>query len=175
MIRSNLRSLPPLAPPTVPGVAVDAAGAERAEAELAGWFDELLARGQRDEEVPDYELLEAAVDGKLDPVEAELFSSRLAGDPVLQREFDDLAALRDLLQRRTATARPAATRRWIGFAAAAVLLAALGLGLRPEHRQAGSTTASMTSQREATPPSQGVGEVVFTDSFEGGTTDHWSN
>jgi anti-sigma factor RsiW len=149
--------------------------AARAESELAGLFDGLLARGREDEESPGYELLEAAVDGTLDPVEAELFSSRLAGDPVLQREFDDLVALRNQLLPRANTAtsaaaarRPAASR-WLGFAAAAVLLAALGLGLRPEHRP---TTAGLAGGPEA---ATGPSQVVFVDSFEGGTTRHWSN
>lgn len=171
MNRSNLRSLPTLVTSPAPRVAVDAA---RAESELAGLFDGLLARGREDEESPGYELLEAAVDGTLDPVEAELFSSRLAGDPVLQREFDDLVALRNQLAlANTATSaaasrRPAASR-WLGFAAAAVLLAALGLGLRQEHRP---TTAGLAGAPEA---ATGTSQVVFVDSFEGGTTHHWSN
>ncbi len=63
MNRSNLRSLPTLAP--------SPAEVALAEAELTAVFDGLLARGARDEESPAYELLEAAVDGTLDPVEAE--------------------------------------------------------------------------------------------------------
>ena len=143
MTRSNLRSLPTL-PPSPAEVAL-------AETELTAVFDGLLARGERDEESPAYELLEAAVDGTLDPVEAERFTSRLAGDPALQREFDELE------------------RRWLGFDAAAILLAALGIELRQGLHQPDLDSASGTgaAQRQIEP--------VFVDSFEGGTTASWSN
>lgn len=174
MTRSNLRSLPTLV--TSPESAVSAV-VERVESELVGLFDGLLARGRGDEESPDYELLEAAVDGALDPVEAELFTSRLAGDPVLQREFDGLVALRDQLRLAPTAAtprRPArpAVFRWLGFAAAAVLLAALGLEVRQDLRRPVSVSAKSaelpgTAARSA--------NVVFADSFEDGSTEHWSN
>lgn len=167
MTRSNLRSLPTLETSPAHPVASDAAWAE---AELAGLFDGLLARGRGDEESPDYELLEAAVDGTLDPVETERFYSRLAGDPVLQREFDGLVALRDQLRLATGATgsrRPAA-RRWLSFAAAAVLLAALGLGLRLDNRRADSIARGSGG-------APGASSVLFVDSFEGGTTEHWSN
>ncbi|MEO8195927.1 MAG: hypothetical protein ABI689_04310 [Thermoanaerobaculia bacterium] len=171
MTRSNLRSLPPLVTSPDLGASMDAV---RAESELAGLFDGLLARGRRDEESPDYELLEAAVDGALDPLEAELFASRLAGDPVLQREFDGLVALRAQLRLapRTSTSRRPAVRRWLGFAAAAVLLAVLGLEVRQDLRRPASTAASMAQRPEA---AQRGAQVVFADSFEDGSTEHWSN
>ncbi len=165
MNRSNLRSLP--TPQTSP------AEVALVEAELTAVFDGLLARGERDEESPTYELLEAAVDGTLDPVEAERFTSRLAGDPALQREFDELLALRDQVQRSPATDRFAPRtrleRRWLGFAAAAVLLAALGIEFRQGLHQPDLDSASVAgaTQRQVEP--------VFADSFEGGTTASWSN
>lgn len=178
MNRSNLRSLPTLE--NSPEASF------RAESELVGLFDGLLARGRGDEESPDYDLLEAAVDGTLDPVEAELFASRLAGDPVLQREFDDLVALRQQLRlpapgTASRPARQALLRRRVGLAAAAVLLAALGLDLRLDHLRAASANDSASQVASAAHPAgratatPGTSRVVFVDSFEGGTTDHWSN
>lgn len=184
MNRSNLRSLPTLAP--------SPAEVASAEAELTALFGGLLARGARDEESPAYELLEAAVDGTLDPVEAERFHSRLAGDAELQREFDELLALRDRVQGAPAAVRFAppsrsashrlagkggkgSPNRWLGFAAAAVLLAALGLEYRQgfQHPDAGTAgRVSAASSQEAARPQA---EPVFVDSFEGGTTASWSN
>ena len=118
MTRPNLRSLPTL--------------------------ETLPHRGAAGVSQADYELLEAAVDGTLDPVEAELFASRLAGDPELQREFDGLLALRDQLRQLPSAARHAsrpstvgrpASRRWLGFAAAALVLAAAGIGFRQFRRR----------------------------------------
>jgi len=160
MNRSNLRSFPtPATPATV-----------AAEGELASLFDALLARGERDEESPDYELLEAAVDGGLEPFEAELFASRLAGDPVLEREFGDLVNLRDrlldpqrglLTVRRFAARRRADGRRWLGLAAAAILLAVVGLEVRHHGGITGNTAR--------------LEQPLFADSFEGGSTERWSN
>ena len=171
MTRSNLRSLPTLV--TSPESAVSA-DTVRVESELVGLFDGLLARGRGDEESPDYELLEAAVDGALDPVEAELFTSRLAGDPVLQREFDGLVALRDQLRLAApaATPRRPVVRRWLGFAAAAVLLAALGLEVRQDLRRPESASARAA---ELPGTAQRSGNVVFTYRFEAGSTEHRSN
>ena len=60
-------------------------------------------------------------------------------------------------------------RRWLGFAAAAILLAALGIELRQGLHQPDLDSASGTgaAQRQIEP--------VFVDSFEGGTTASWSN
>lgn len=185
MTRPNLRSLPTLETLPQRGAAgvspADQTAVAQAEAELAGLFSGLLARGRSDEDSPDYELLEAAVDGTLDPVEAELFASRLAGDPELQREFDELLALRDQLRQLPSAARHAsrpstvgrpASRRWLGFAAAALVLAAAGIGLRQDLRRPAAVTAAAATAPAAT---QSGHEVVFADSFEGGTTGHWSN
>jgi len=177
MNRSNFRLLPT---PTA-----DTGATVAAESELVALFGDLIARGERDERyemAPDYELLEAAVDGKLDAVETELFESRLAGDPALAREFNELMALRDSLQHRASPARKSsrpAPHRWVRFAAAAVLLATAGLGLRFDRRSSETTSASLASARPMTSPAAASApsgrQVVFADSFEHGTTDHWSN
>lgn len=165
MKRPDLRSLP--TPPSP-------AEAAQAESELTALFHGLLARGERDEESPDYDLLEAAVDGQLEPFEAELFASRLAGDAALEREFVELSGLRERLrhQRQTSpavrswiSARPAG-RRWLGLAAAAVLLAALGLEFRHSVRESESQIVDNASRSV---------QPLFADSFERGTTDRWSN
>jgi len=179
MDRPKLRPLPNLAPPAGRVPAITEAEDPNVN-ELAGVFGELLTRGRSEEESPSYELLEAAVDGTLDTVEAELFASRLAGDPVLQREFDDLQALRDQLRQRTGTVRtdrPTAVREpahrhWMGVAAAALVLIAAGVGLRLDLRQRATGAAEV---RRAPAATEQAHEVVFVDSFEGGTTGHWSN
>jgi len=164
MNRSNLRALP-----TRP-TAETALASER---ELVAFFAGLLARGERDardEDSPDYDLLEAAADGRLDPVAAELLASRLAGDAVLERELDELVALRAQLRWTPATRRsvrgPAIGRRWLGVAAAAVLLAAVGLELRHYGRDSGTPVAG--NAPAAVQP-------LFADNFEDGNTDHWSD
>ena len=179
MNRSNLRLLPTPATALIPVPPPEEQ--LRAEAELAVAFEGLLARGERDEESPEYEQLEAAVDGRLDPVEAELFASRLAGDPVLQREFDELVALRSRLQVSPAAESVAsgrsAGRSWVGFVAAAVLLAAAGLGFRQDLVRTAPLSSGSASveavDRLGTP--QRPAEPLFADSFEGGTTASWSN
>lgn len=177
MNRPRLRFLPDLESHPAFAAAQGAAEDPRIT-ELAGLFSELVVRGQRDEESPAYELIEAAVDGSLEPVEAEMFASRLAGDPALQREFDDLVLLRRQLEQRLQTRRgPSAVgeparRRWLGFAAAALVLAAAGVGLRLDLRRSTAVTAAARTAPEASARSA---EVVFADSFEGGTTGHWSN
>jgi len=182
MNRPNLRLLPTPALPSSPVTPVDEM--LRAEADLAVAFEGLLVRGERDEESPEYEQLEAAVDGTLDPVEAELFASRLAGDPLLQREFDELVALRDRLKvvpaaRRVAPAASAAfsSRRWLGFAAAAMLLIAASVGLRLDLGRTAPLPAGSAGVAAADRMStaQRPAEPLFADSFEGGTTDSWSN
>ena len=185
MNRPNLRLLPTPALPSSPVTPVDET--LRAEADLAVAFEGLLVRGERDEESPEYEQLEAAVDGTLDPVEAELFASRLAGDPLLQREFDELVALRDRLKvvpaaRRVAPAASAAfsafsSRRWLGFAAAAMLLIAASVGLRLDLGRTAPLPAGSADVAAADRMStaQRPAEPLFADSFEGGTTDSWSN
>jgi len=163
MNRSNLRALP-----TRP-TAETALASER---ELVAFFAGLLARGERDardEDSPDYDLLEAAADGRLDPVAAELLASRLAGDAVLVRELDELVALRAQLRWTTVTKRtargPAIGRRWLAVAAA-VLLAAVGLELRHYGRDSGTPVAG--NAPAAVQP-------LFADNFEDGNTDHWSD
>ncbi len=178
MYRPNLHSLPtpPSSPP--PLMAIEAIGAESAELELTEFFGDLLARGENDDESPDYDRLEAAVDGRLDPVEAELFASRLVGDAVLEREFGDLVALRDRLSRSRQgppTVRPFASpwgaggRRWLGVAAAALLLAVLGVEVR---HNSGKSEARLAASARA---DQASAQPLFSDSFEDGSTDRWSN
>lgn len=173
---SNLRPFP------APSKAIDSvASRSAAEREMEGFWNTLLARGASAEESPDYELLEAAVDGRLDPIEEELFASRIAGDAGLEREFADLVALRQRLTNPSAPWQSAAgrkpVRQWLGLAAAAVLLAAVGLGVRHNlERQAGS--GSRMPGDQMTPvvaPAPHPGQPLFADSFEGGTTDRWSN
>lgn len=195
MNRSNLRVLPTPAPAPLP--VPTAEERLRAESELAAALEGLLARGERDEESPEYEQLEAAVDGRLDPVEAECFASRLAGDPVLQREFDELVALRNRLQvspaARSFASGRSAGRSWVGFAAAAVLLVAAGLGFRQDLVRTAPLSADSAGVEAAATGTLAAGdagaadaadhpgasqrpvEPLFADSFEGGTTDSWSN
>lgn len=185
MNRTHLRALPALPVPGTPPEEL-----LRAESELAVAFEGLLACGARDEEAPEYEWLEAAVDGTLDPIEAELFASRLAGDPLLQREFDELVALRDRLRISPAASRVAAGRsggrRWLSLAAAAVVLVAASLAFRQDLDRTPSPVAGLASNAAATSvpadaanaanaASVSAGEPLFADSFEGGTTGSWSN
>ncbi len=164
MNRSNLRALPTRS---------TAEAALASESELAAFLTGLLERGERDardEDSPDYDLLEAAVDDKLDPVQAEIFASRLAGDAALEREVDEMVALRKQLRRAPAvrrTARPAANgRRWLGLAAAAMLLAAVGFELRHQVRDSGTRVAGNAPA---------AAQPLFADSFEAGNTERWSN
>lgn len=89
---------------------------ERSEgrARLGAFFRDSLRAAEA--EAPDYEDVEAYVDGTLEPEERELFELRLADDPLLQQEVQDLRELRQALV-------PARFRRylWPGLAAAAGL------------------------------------------------------
>ena len=66
------------------------AEARQASAELASWFREELARAAAADEEPSYELLERAVDGELEPEEAESLRQRAEWDGALRRELDEL-------------------------------------------------------------------------------------
>ena len=163
MNRPNLRLLPTPAlgrPCPVPRRRTDGS-APRPSWPVA--FEGLLARGERDEESPEYEQLEAAVDGTLDPVEAELFASRLAGDPVLQREFDELVALRDRLQLCPPPLSPGSVRRRpvrrpdAGSVSPQrrSLLVAAGLGLAAGSRRHGAASPAAAAQpRDRSDPQQ---------------------
>jgi hypothetical protein len=86
-----------------------------ARARLGAFFRDGLRAAEA--EAPDYEDVEAYVDGTLEPEERELFELRLADDPLLQQEVQDLRELRRALV-------PAARLRgylWPGLAAAAGL------------------------------------------------------
>src|SRR5262245_28425477 len=86
-----------------------------ARARLGAYFRDSLRATEA--EAPDYEDVEAYVDGNLDPEDRELFELRLADDPLLQQEVADLRELRRSLV-------PSARWRaylWPGLAAAAGL------------------------------------------------------
>jgi len=186
MNRSNLRALP--TPPFSSFASFSDTPPEerrRAESELVAAFALQLDRGESDEESPEYEQLEAAVDGTLDPVEEELFASRLAGDTVLQREFEELVALRNRLRISPAASRVASGRstgrRWLGFAAAAVLLVAASLAFQQDLGRTAPPLAGLGTAADGAGGGHLLGtaqrsaEPLFADSFEGGTTDGWSN
>ncbi len=139
-----------------------------AQATLVGALRGPLAHAARWEAEPSYELLEAAVDGRLDRDASEALAARLADDPQLQREVADLAALRDLSAESVPPARRAsASSRWIGVAAA-LLLALFGADAllhRTRQPATGSDQASAARER---------GEKLFSDDFESGNADRWS-
>lgn len=146
----------------------DLASRVAAQATLVGALRGPLARAARWEAEPSYELLEAAIDGRLDRDASEALAARLADDPQLQREYADLAALRDLSAESAPPARRASvSSRWIGVAAA-LLLALFGADAllhRTRQPLAGSDQASAA-------PSHG--EKLFSDNFESGNADRWS-
>jgi hypothetical protein len=175
MNRSHLRGLPA---PSTPQTPADPAAVSRDERELLFHFEGLLALGRSDDEAPDFELLEAAVDGKLGEIEAGLFASRLAGDAALQREFDELVALRDRLALRPASRpepRSVPSRRWMALAAAAALLAVVGLELRQHPGPNGEPDGLSTAGTQLASSTSDPAQPLFADSFEGGSTERWSN
>lgn len=97
--------------------------AETARRRLASSFQETLAAADADG--PSYEDVAAYVDGQLAGDERLLFEERLADDPLLRAEVQDL---RDLRAEMNAS-RPSAGAWWMGWAAAAAVLAALAAGL----------------------------------------------
>ncbi len=86
-------------------------------------------------EEPDYETVEAYVDGRLEGVAREIFAARLQDDPQLQAEVADLQALSARLARSAAPrALPFRARVVLplsGLAAAAALVLALLVTWRP--------------------------------------------
>lgn len=126
-------------------------------------------------EAPSYEELEAYVDGRLSPADAEVFCTRLEDDPLLAAEVADLERSRDELARRrgTAEARPhPALPRWMWVAAAALVVAVAGTvaerTLAPR-RPVVSPSASIVSQAPTAPAQPSI----FIDSFESGGTAAW--
>ncbi|MEO8275097.1 MAG: hypothetical protein ABI639_02700 [Thermoanaerobaculia bacterium] len=166
-----------------PSGSADLPADRRAEQELADLFGGLLAEPEGSDEAPDYELLEAAVDGRLDPVEAEIFASQMVGDALLRAEFDDLVQLRERLKVAAAPERTlevggdrnarhfkAATAwRWVGAAAAATLIFAAGLEMRSGRTDRSRALVAGSSA------AQSAEQPLFADSFEGGKLDRWSN
>jgi hypothetical protein len=96
--------------------------AEEAGRQLARSFRKALEAAEA--EAPSFEDVASYVEGRLLGDERLLFEERLAGDPLLRAEVQDLRALRAEM----AQARSARTS-WVGWAAAAGLVAALGAGL----------------------------------------------
>jgi hypothetical protein len=96
--------------------------ADEAASRLADAFRESLSAA--DLEAPPFEEVAAYVDGRLLGEERLLFEERLAGDPLLRAEVQDLRELREEMAQRRA-----APSTWIGWAAAAAVVAALGAGL----------------------------------------------
>ncbi len=97
--------------------------ADEARRRLASSFRETLAAAEA--EGPSYEDVAAYVDGQLSGDERLLFEERLADDALLRAEVQDL---RDLRAEMNAGRRAAGTW-WMGWAAAAAVLAALAAGL----------------------------------------------
>ena len=151
----------------------DLAARAASQAELAAALRGQLARAARWEEPPSYELLEAAVDGRLDADAATAFAARLADDDQLRQEVADLVALRDRPTRRAQpeTARSAGHRsRWLGVAAA-LLLALLGVEVM-RHRT--SAPAPQGEELAASQQPAAPGERLFSDDFESGDAARWS-
>jgi len=151
----------------------DLAARAASQAELAAALRGQLARAARWEEPPSFELLEAAVDGRLDADAAAAFAARLADDDQLRQEVADLVALRDRPTRRAQpeTARPAGHRsRWLGVAAA-LLLALLGVEAM-RHRT--SAPAPQGEELAASQQPAAPGERLFSDDFESGDAARWS-
>ena len=119
--------------------------------ELARVLHDTLRRAEDEREEPAYETLEAYVDGRLGDVDREILESRVADDPALRAEVDDLRALRAAMAAPTAApvhvallavpdVAPAAAprvaflRRWAmpaGLAAAAVIALLVWRDTRP--------------------------------------------
>lgn len=130
--------------------------------ELAARLRADLGAALADEAAPSYEDLEAYVDGRMGADEAAAFAARVADDPLLAAEVEDLVQLRDRLSRAR---RPAGTR-WVWAAAAALALAVAGTlsdgsgWRRPEVAGGGE------------PPVE-ARQAIFVDSFESGDLAAW--
>lgn len=90
---------------------------DRATDRLARTFQDSLSAAAA--EAPSFEDVAAYVEGRLQGAERGLFEERMAGDPFLRAEVQDLRDLRT--EMAVTRSRPA----WTGLAAAAVLVAAL--------------------------------------------------
>jgi hypothetical protein len=145
-----------------------------ARTRLAAHLRDQLA--QVEVEVPSYEELEAYVDGRLSPVDAEAFATRLEDDALLAAEVADLERLRDQLARRrgTAVARPVPVLpRWIWVAAAALAIAVAGTvaerSLAPRRPAVSPSSTLADTQTPAAPERPSI----FVDGFETGSTAAW--
>jgi len=108
-----------------------------------------LETAVRQQEPPGFEDLQAYVDGALDGPDREVFESRLADDPLLRQEVQDLQALRaQLAAEAAAPARVLGFRRpaliWTGLLAAAALIVAL-VRLQAPERVVRSPQVAMAS------------------------------
>jgi anti-sigma factor RsiW len=143
-----------------------------AEARLAVFLRAELALAEVTEvEAPDYEELEAYVDGRLSEADAEALAARIEDDAVVAAEVADLERLRlQLAQRRGAARGPRpALPRWIWAAAAALAVAVAGTvaeRITAPHRPVASP---LIAEGAAPEPPQ-----IFTDSFESGSTASWN-
>jgi anti-sigma factor RsiW len=125
-------------------------------------------------EAPGYDELEAYVDGQLAGPDAEALATRIEADGVVAAEVADLERLRDQLARRRGPARGPrpALPRWIWAAAAALAVAVAGTVVErvsAPHRPVASPLIAASSPQEPA-----VEPLVFTDSFESGSTASWN-
>lgn len=166
-MRDHLSTPLPFPAPASPEAARAALAdlADGLRAELA-WAAEL----ELAEREPSFELLERAADGALDEDEALWLEDRLAADPALARELDDLVELRQRL--RPETRRGLGSRRSrlagpvrVAGLAAALLVAVIGVG-------------RLVESRSPEPPAHEVAadasEPLYADGFESGDSSAWA-
>ena len=82
-----------------------------ARVRLADGLRDGLARAATESEPVDYDTLEAYVDGRLDAADREIVETRLADDPALRAEVDELRALQRELGVPRESGAPRVVRR----------------------------------------------------------------
>lgn len=158
----------------------------QAVASLARFFRAQLDESAASWEGVSYDLLERAADGVLSSEERLELELALEADPSLQRELDDLLELRRKLSpvspMAPAAQAPPRVRRFTqvaGFAAAALLLAAVGVDWAFDRSGSGgdsSVYARATASRPAPAPvTPRTAQPVFRDGFETGDASSWQN
>lgn len=123
---------------------------------LAERFQRDLEAACREQAPPDFEELQAYVDGTLDDADREVFESRLADDALLRQEVQDLQALRVQLTAEVAgPGRVVPFRRpaliWTGLLAAAALIFVVSR-LAPPDRVPPSPRVGQASPRPSLSP-----------------------